>query len=255
MLHIHPTKIHVGFSHSVSVSLGQLLCGTLEPYPWTPIVPLGDFLSLLRRFAVPQEGLWENTLFHGAMTVVTNESGKRGDLNRGLRFKGYKKIRFLWQNFRNNTEMLFHSCRPGGLLEKNIKQFKSSIDHVYIFLGSSKKANVQSGLFNLAKLCSNPKHLHLMWKIFIKPPEKAGPPHFLTKSRTAIFIYWLVPISLSSLPLQAAKAAQDDPPVQRAGEVSPPDHFKASHTPSFSPPTARTDPTPIPKAPSPALLL
>lgn len=101
------------------LTVSQFLWGSYYAVLWSHthellIVPLGDFLSLLRRFAVPQEGLWENTLFHGAMTVVTNESGKRGDLNRGLRFKGYKKIRFLWQNFRNNTEMLFHSCRPGA---------------------------------------------------------------------------------------------------------------------------------------------
>lgn len=164
MLHIHPTRIHVGFSHSVS----------FEPYPSTLlIIPLWDALSLRRHFSVPQEGLWENPIFHGAMTVVTRESVKSGDFSCGLSFEVRKKISFLWQGFPSNTEMLFHSWRPGGQSE-HIKQLKSSIDHVYIFLGSSKKANVPAGLFTLPKLCPNPKGLHLTWQSFCKPPEGVG---------------------------------------------------------------------------------
>lgn len=50
----------------------------------------------------------------------------------------------------------------GDLLEKNIKQLKYYIYHVYIFFGMSEKANVPLSLFNLVKLCSNIKCLCLM---------------------------------------------------------------------------------------------
>lgn len=170
MSHIHPTQTHVGFSHSLSFS-EALISRYSRAIPVNSSFHFDISWVYSEAFWCPaRRSIGKITIFHVGMTVVTYKTVKLGDWNCGLSWENLRKMVSFGPNFPINTEMLFHSLETRGPVGEVLKQLKNSVDPVYVSFGLRKKANVQSGLFNLIKLRSNFKCSHLMWKYFIKPP-------------------------------------------------------------------------------------
>lgn len=74
--------------------------------------------------------------------AINNGVKLDGDFNRSLALKDLWKLVILWQNFPSDAKICSHYWRPGGLLEKNIKQRKYYIYYVYFSLGVNKKASI-----------------------------------------------------------------------------------------------------------------